>query len=176
MSQPILLSLIVYKYNVLTMTAAFQVILEAEEDDNRPGLKNLECSETVIFALQLCFLLTCLHISISFEVGCIPQPPPPPLPQLSIALHVPIAHKRNMMMVAVFMISATPTAKAIQRQNLGFIRKTEIGCRLSLDPQTYQISELKNGNFYTIFVVKFVLFVCLFLCFISNKCVLNTSW
>ena len=58
-----------------------------------------------------------------------------------------------MMMVAVFMISVTPTAKAIQRQNLGFIRKTEIGCRLSHDPQTYQISELKNGNFYTIFVV-----------------------
>ena len=26
-------------YNVLTMTAAFQVILEAEEDDNRPRLK-----------------------------------------------------------------------------------------------------------------------------------------
>ena len=52
-------------YNVLTMTAAFQVILEAEEDDNRPRLKNLECSEAGAFALQLCFLLICLHISIS---------------------------------------------------------------------------------------------------------------
>ena len=52
-------------YNGLTMTAAFQVILEAEEDDNRPRLKNLECSETGAFALHLCFLLISLHISIS---------------------------------------------------------------------------------------------------------------
>ena len=51
-------------YNVLTMTAAFQVILEAEEDDNRPRLTNLEFSETGAFALQLFFLLICLHISI----------------------------------------------------------------------------------------------------------------
>ena len=49
---------IVYMYNVLTMTAAFQVILEAEEDDNRSRLKNLECSETGAFALQLCFFFT----------------------------------------------------------------------------------------------------------------------
>ena len=69
-----------------------------------------------------------------------------------------------MAMVAVFMISVTPTAKAIQSQNLGFIRKTEEGCKLTHDPKTYQISELKNGNFYTIFFVEFVLFVCLFLC------------
>ena len=82
-----------------------------------------------------------------------------------IALHAPIAHKRNMAMVAVFMISVTPTAKAIQRQNLGFIRKTEEGCKLTHGPKTYQISELKNGNFYTILVVKFVLFVCLFFMF-----------
>ena len=75
----------------------------------------------------------------------------------SITLHVPIAHKCNMAMVAVFIISVTPTTKAIQRQNLGFIRKTEE----AHDPKTYQICELKNGNFYTIFVVKFVLFVCL---------------
>ena len=34
----------------------------------------------------------------------------------SIALHVPIAHKRNMGMVVVFMVSVTPTDKAIQRQ------------------------------------------------------------
>ena len=81
-----------------------------------------------------------------------------------------------MAMVAVFMISVTPTAKAIQRQNLVFIRKTEEGCKLTHDPKTYQISELKKGNFYTIFVVKFVLFVCLFLCFNSTKCALNTSW
>ena len=51
-----------------------------------------------------------------------------------------------MAMVAVFMISVTPTAKAIQRQNLVFIRKTEEGCKLTHDPKTYQISELKNGN------------------------------
>ena len=34
-SQPILLYYIVYMYNVLTTAAAFQVILEAEENDNR---------------------------------------------------------------------------------------------------------------------------------------------
>ena len=84
-----------------------------------------------------------------------------------------------MAMVAVFMISVTATAKVIKRQNLGFIRKTEEGCKLTHDPKTYQISELKNGNFYTIFVVK-ICSVCLliFLCFntCSNKCVLSTSW
>ena len=51
-------------YNVLMTAVAFQVIFEAEEDDNRPRLKNLERSESGIFALQLCFLLVCLHISI----------------------------------------------------------------------------------------------------------------
>ena len=188
-------------YNVLTTTAGFQVILEAEE------AKNLECSETGIIDLQVCLLLTCFHISISFGVGSIPQPPIPPPPQkkkikkkiwlylsphsrarkflllisltiiniglsyvfrrklFSIALHVLIAHKRNMAMVEVFMIYVTPTAMVIQRQNFGFIRKTEEGCKLTHDPKTYQISELKNGNFYTIFVVKFVLFVCLFFVF-----------
>ena len=70
-----------------------------------------------------------------------------------------------MAMVAMFMISVTPTAKAIQRQNLDFIRKTEEGCKLTHDPKTNLISELKNGNFYTIFAVKFVLFVCLFFVF-----------
>ena len=84
----------------------------------------------------------------------------------SIALHVPIAHKRNMAMVAVFMISVTPTAKAIQSQNLSFIRKTEEGCKLTHDPKTYQVSDIKNGNFFTIFVVKLVLFVCLHCIFV----------
>ena len=42
-------------YSVLTTAAAFQVILEAEEDDIRPRLKIQECSETGIFALQLGF-------------------------------------------------------------------------------------------------------------------------
>ena len=35
--------------HVLTMAAAFQVIFEADEDDNRPRLKQIECSETGIF-------------------------------------------------------------------------------------------------------------------------------
>ena len=68
-----------------------------------------------------------------------------------------IAHKHtfcSMAMVEVFMISVAPTAKVIQRQNLGFIRKTVEGCKLTNDPKTYQTSELKNGNFYTIFVVN----------------------
>ena len=40
-----------------------------------------------------------------------------------------------------------------------------------------QISELKNDNFYTMFVVNIFLFVSLliFLCLNSNKCVLITS-
>ena len=38
-------------YNVLTMTAAFLVILEAEEDDNRPRLKNLECFQRQVHLL-----------------------------------------------------------------------------------------------------------------------------
>ena len=66
-----------------------------------------------------------------------------------------------MAMVAVFMISVTPTAKAIQRQNIGFIRLQKK--KLTHDPKTYQISELKNGNFYTVLILKIVLFVC-FVC------------
>ena len=59
-----------------------------------------------------------------------------------------------MAMVALFVISVTPTAQTIQRKKPRFIRKTEEGRKLTHDPKTYQISELKNGNFYTIFVVK----------------------
>ena len=47
-----------------------------------------------------------------------------------------------MAIVSVFMISVTPTPKAIQRQNLGY--------------KTHH----KNGNFYTFFVVN--IFVCWF--------------
>ena len=67
-------------YNVLTMTAAFQVILEPEEDDNRPRLKNFQYRST--------------------DTDCSDD-------------------KRSMAMVAVFVISFTPTAQTIQRQNLG---------------------------------------------------------
>ena len=72
-----------------------------------------------------------------------------------------------MAMVAVFMISVTPTAldEDHTKAETWFSRKTEEGCKLTHDPKTYQISELKNGNFYTIFVVKFVLFDCLFFVF-----------
>ena len=69
-----------------------------------------------------------------------------------------------MAMVAVFMISVTPTAKAIQRQNLSFIRKTEEGCKLTHDPKTYQISELKNGNFFSILLLNLF---CLFAYFLG---------
>ena len=57
-------------------------------------------------------------------------------------------------MVALFVISITPTAQTIQKAKPWFIRKTEEGRKLTHDPNAYQISELKNGNFYTIFVVK----------------------
>ena len=59
-----------------------------------------------------------------------------------------------MAIVAVFMIYVTPTAMVIQRQNFGFIRKTEEGRKLTHDPKTYHIRELENCNFYTIFAVK----------------------
>ena len=72
---------------------------------------------------------------------------------------------------------------------LSIIRKSVEGRKLTDDPKTYQkkkniinlvicqISELKNDNFYTIFVVN-IFAVCLFayfLCFNSNKCALITS-
>ena len=75
------------------------------------------------------------------------------------------ALRRSTAKVAVFMIYITPTTKAIQRQ--------KEGSKLTHDPKTYQISELKNGNFYTVFIVNIFLLVCLFpycLGFIS-KCV-----
>ena len=81
-----------------------------------------------------------------------------------------------MAMVAVLMISATPTARVMQRQNLGFIRKTEEGPKLTHDPKTYRTNELRNGNSYTIFVVKICSVRLLILCFNSNKSILNTSW
>ena len=59
-----------------------------------------------------------------------------------------------MAMVALFVISLTPTAQTIQKAKPRFIRKTEEGRKMTHDPKTYQISELKNSNFYTIFVVK----------------------
>ena len=40
------------------------------------------------------------------------------------------------------------------------IRKTEECRKLTRDPKTYQISELKNNNFYAIFVVN-IFSVCL---------------
>ena len=41
------------------------------------------------------------------------------------------------------------------------IKKTEEGRKLIHDPKTYQISQLKNVNFYTFFVVN-IFSVCLF--------------
>ena len=63
------------------------------------------------------------------------------------------ALRRSTAMVTVSMISITPTAEAIQRH--------KEGPKLTHDPKTYQISELKNGNFYTIFIVN-IFSVCLF--------------
>ena len=74
-------------------------------------------------------------------------------------------------MVAVFMISITPTAKAIQRQKEGRV--------LTHDPKANKISELKNGNFYTflLLILFCFVFVCLFSYFLgfNYKCVLNAS-
>ena len=65
-------------YNVLTMTAAFQVILEAEEDDNRPRLiKPRVFSETGAFAftIMLCTdLLPCLYQFMSWKHTSAPPP------------------------------------------------------------------------------------------------------
>ena len=46
---------------------------------------------------------------------------------------------------------------------------------LTHDPKTYQISELKMAISINIFSVCLVAYVCLFLCFNSNKFVLNRS-
>ena len=63
--------------HVLTMAAAFHVLLDADEDDSRPSLNNLECSDTVKFALQSCFFtdlhLYCLSVS-ELEAYLSPSP------------------------------------------------------------------------------------------------------
>ena len=71
-------------------------------------------------------------------------------------------------MVALFVISSNHT-KAKPR----FIRKTEEGCKLTHDPKTYQISELKNDNFYTNFVVKICSVRLLTFCVLT---VINVYW
>ena len=90
----------------------------------------------------------------------------------SIALHVPIAWRW-------LRCSRFPPHQQLRPYKdktsvSSLTRKIEEGRKLTHDPKTYQISELKNGNFFTIFLL-FFLFACLFLCFNNNKCVLNTS-
>ena len=121
------------------MTAAFQVILEAEEDDNRPRLKNLECSEIGIFALHTStpppasgstrphnalqvVTVNFIHhyMTLLYSRYC--------REKIQYRFTRTDAHKSNMASVAVFVISVTPTAKAMQRFKPRFqivIRKTE---------------------------------------------------
>ena len=76
--------------HVLTMAAAFQVILEADEDDNRPSLNNIVFRDRYI-----CFTITlftelhlyCLSV-LELDAYLSPPPPPPPPPPQHLALLV----------------------------------------------------------------------------------------
>ena len=140
--------------HVLTMAAAFQVILE-DEGDNRPRLKQPRVLRDRYICFTIMFFtdlhLYCLSVS-GLEAYLSPSPntwlylsPHGCVRKLLLLISITIygivvgivektfqyrsartdAHKCSMVIVAVFMISITPTAKVIQRQNVGFkVRKT----------------------------------------------------
>ena len=132
------------------MVAAFRVVLEADEDDKRPNLKQPRVfrDRYICFTIML-FIdlhLYCLSV-LELKANLSPSPniwlylsPHSRARKLLLLISFAIiwhgvgsaektfqyrsactdAHKRSMANVAVFMISVTLTAKVIQRQNVGF--------------------------------------------------------
>ena len=119
------------------MAAAFQVILEADEDDNRPSLKQHRVFRDRYICFTIMLLLTCIYIVYQFRSWKHTSAPPPisgstcrhifhsPLYGIVVGIAEKTfqyrstrtdAHKSSMAMVSVFMIHVTPTAMAIQRQ------------------------------------------------------------
>ena len=77
-----------------------------------------------------------------------------------------------------FTLSVLMHIKVKQNLDLSLTGKTEEDCKLTHGPKTHQISELKNGkSLYCLccYIFSVFLFVCLFLCFTSSKCILDTS-
>ena len=76
-------------------------------------------------------------------------------------------------MVALFVISVTPTTQTIQRQNLGSSDRLKKAVNWPMILKRIRSVNLKNGNFYPIFVVKICSVRLLTFCVLT---VINVYW